>query len=71
MTFFVKLLGTDHGLRAVSRVRVTPVAVLVGEGLEVHGLVGVHFFPEAEQVEGGVRADLILHACNKSGQGGP
>jgi hypothetical protein len=60
-----KLLVTDHGLRAVSRVRVSPVAVLVGESLEVIGLVGVHFFPETEQVEGGVWANLVLHACKE------
>lgn len=34
----------------------------VREGLELHSLAGVHFFAESKKVEGGVRADLILHA---------
>ena len=38
---------------SVSRVR---------EGLELHSLAGVHFLAESKKVEGGVRADLILHA---------
>lgn len=37
-------------------------AVLVRERLEVHRLGGVHLLAEAQQVEGRVRADLVLHA---------
>lgn len=37
----------------------------VREGLELHSLGGVHFFAESKKVEGSVRADLVLHACNK------
>lgn len=39
-------------------------AVAVRERLEVEaGLGGVHLLPEAQQVEGGVRADLVFHSC--------
>jgi hypothetical protein len=38
----------------------------MGERLEVHCFAGVlHLFPETKQMEGGVRADLILHACKE------
>lgn len=46
--------GWSHSARvSVSRVR---------EGLKLHSLAGVHFLAESKKVEGGVRADLILHA---------
>lgn len=46
-------------------------AILVRERLEVHRLVGVHFLTEAEQMEGGVRADFVFHAfCGECMQGG-
>lgn len=37
----------------------------VGERLELHRLRRVHFFSEAKQVEGRVRADLVIHTCRK------
>jgi len=41
------------------------VSVLVGEGLEVHGLGRVHFLAESEQVERGIGADFIFHALRE------
>lgn len=47
----------SHG----ARVSVTGVR----ESLELHSLAGVHFFAESKEMEGGIRADLILHTCKK------
>jgi hypothetical protein len=35
--------------------------VLVWKRLELHGLVRVHFLAESQQMECGVRTDLVLH----------
>lgn len=45
-----------------ARMSWSSVTVLVREGLEVDGLSGVHFLAEAQQMEGGVGTDLVLHA---------
>lgn len=46
--------GWSHGARVS--------VAWVGEGLELHGLAGVHLLAEAKKVEGGVGADLVFHA---------
>lgn len=38
------------------------VSILMREGLEVHGLGGIHFLTETEQMERGIGADLVFHA---------
>lgn len=37
------------------------VSILMREGLEVHGLGGIHFLTEAKQMERGIGADLVFH----------
>lgn len=62
-------LRAGAGVRGVVRVRVR-VRVRQRAGVrrvvvrERDRLAGVHLLAEAEQVERGVRADLIFHACN-------
>lgn len=46
--------GWPHGARVS--------VAWVWEGLELHGLAGVHLLAESKKVEGSVGADLVFHA---------
>jgi len=73
-------IGTWHRLRSRPRVHMSRmtrwqhgtsmsgyrgVSILMWEGLEVHGLGGIHFLTEAEQMERSIGADFIFHALRE------
>lgn len=61
------MIGSDRadGAGVTGAAGSDAAAVLVRERLEVHRLVGVHFLAEAKQMEGGVRANFVLHTFGR------
>lgn len=54
-----RMSGGQHGTSVSGN---WSVSILMGEGLEVHGLGGIHFLAETEQMESSIGADFVFHA---------